>query len=79
MYGGRKISISEITEEDDQAGMGKDASDSISESSHTSLTHSLNFFGTIQLDSAAREGQTCANNDFGCDHGAFVNYQKHSI
>ena len=47
------------------AGMNKDASNSISESNHASSTHSLKTSGTIQIDSAAGEGQTRANNDFG--------------
>jgi hypothetical protein len=54
------------------AGMNKDASKCISESNHASSTHSLKTSGTIWIDSAAGDGQTCANNDFGRGHEAMV-------
>lgn len=52
--------------------MGIDATNNISESAHASSTHSLTIYGTIWLDSAAAEGQTCLNNHFGQDHKSFV-------
>jgi hypothetical protein len=43
------------------------------ESNHATATQSLKTFGTIRLDSAAAEGQTQINNDFGRDdYDAFV-------
>jgi hypothetical protein len=47
-------------------------SNSIAESNHTSSTHSLKTSGTICLDSAAGEGQTRTNDDFGQGHNALV-------
>jgi hypothetical protein len=47
------------------AGMNKDACNSILELNHASSTHSLKTSGTLRMDSAAGEGQTNANNDFG--------------
>ena len=60
-----KLSKSQLYDQDRMAGMNKDASNSISESNHASSTHSLKTRGTIRIDRAAGEGQTCANNDFG--------------
>jgi hypothetical protein len=68
----RKYSLAMISEEERQAGMGIEASNNISESVHASSTHSLKMYGTIRLDSAAAEGQTRANNDFGRDYDALV-------
>jgi hypothetical protein len=67
---GGKYSISKISDDLRKAGLNKDASNSISESNHASSTHSLKTSGTIRLDSAAGEGQTRANNDFGRGHEA---------
>ena len=69
---GGKFSKSKLSDQDRMAGMNKDASNSISESNHASSTHSLKTSGTIWIDSAAGEGQTCANNDFGRGHEAMV-------
>ena len=54
------------------AGMNKDTSNSISKSNHAASTHSLKTSGTICIDSAAGEGQTCANNDFGQGNEAMI-------
>ena len=62
-----KISIIER-----QANMGKDASNSISESLHASSTVGLRTCGTARLDHMAAEGQSRANNDFGRGHQALV-------
>ena len=70
--GGGKYSISKISDDLRKAGLNKDASNSISESNHASSTLSLKTSGTIRLDSAAGEGQTQANNDFGQGHEALV-------
>ena len=67
-----KFSKSQLSDQDRMAGMNKDASNSISESNHASSTHSLKTSGTIRIDSAAGEGQTGANNDFGQGHEAMV-------
>ena len=69
---GGKYSAARVTTEDRIACLHKEASNSIAESNHASSTHSLKTSGTIRLDSAAGEGQTRANNDFGRGHNAFV-------
>ena len=66
-----KYSLGVISEDQRQAGLGKEAANSISESNFASATQSLKTYGTIQLDSAAAEGQTRTNNDFG--HTGFIN------
>ena len=53
-------------------GMNKNAINSILESKHVFSPHSLKTSGTIRIDSAAGEGQTRANNDFGRGHEAMV-------
>jgi uncharacterized membrane protein len=67
-----KYSLAVISEEERQAGMGIEASNNISESVHASSTHSLKMYGTIRLDSAAAEGQTRTNNDFGRDYESLI-------
>jgi uncharacterized membrane protein len=67
-----KYSLAVISEEERQAGMGIEASNNISESIHASSTHSLKMYGTIRLDSAAAEGQTRTNNDFGRDYESLI-------
>jgi hypothetical protein len=73
---GGKYSTATITEDQRKASMGIEASNSIAESVHASSTHSLKLYGTIRIDSAAAEGQSRANNDFGRGHEAFVTSQK---
>jgi hypothetical protein len=70
---GGKYSLSKILEEERKSGFGIEASNSIAESVHASSTHSLKIYGTIRLDSAAAEGQTRSNNDFGRCYHKFVN------
>jgi hypothetical protein len=65
-------SAARVITEDRIACLHKEASNSIAESNHASSTHSLKTSGTIWLDSAAGEGQTRPNNDFGWGHNAFV-------
>jgi hypothetical protein len=65
-------SAARVTTKDRIACLHKEASNSIAESNHASSTHSLKTSRTIRLDSAAGEGQTRANNDFGQGHNAFV-------
>ena len=69
---GGKFSKSKLSDQDRMAGMNKDASNNILESNHASSTHSLKTSGTIRINSAAGEGQTRANNDFGRGHQAMV-------
>ena len=71
-----KLSLKVISEEQRLEGMRKEASNSISESNFASATQSLKTCGTIRLDSAAAEGQTRTNNDFGRCHERFVNASK---
>jgi hypothetical protein len=70
---GGKYSLSKILGEERKSGFGIEASNSIAESVHASSTHSLKIYGTIRLDSAATEGQTRSNNDFGRCYHNFVN------
>lgn len=51
-----------------EATLNKDASNSIFESNHASSTHSLKASGMVQIDNAARKGQTGANNHFRWGH-----------
>lgn len=62
-----KYSLAVISADQRNAGLGKEASNSIiSESNFASATQeSLKTFGTIRLDSATAECQTRTNNDFG--------------
>ena len=52
---------------------------SISESNHAQSTHLLKMYGTVQLDSAAAEGMTRMNNDFGRGHEALVTGRTSNI
>ena len=61
-----------ISDNQRTAGLNKEASNSISESNHAQSTHSLTMYGTVWLDSAAAEGMTRTNNDFGRGHEALV-------
>jgi histone acetyltransferase (RNA polymerase elongator complex component) len=61
-----------ISDDQSTAGFNKETSNSISESNHTQSTHSLKMYGTVRLDSAAAEGMTRTNNDFGRGHEALV-------
>jgi hypothetical protein len=70
---GGKYSLGKISEIERLSGFGIEASNSIAESVHASSTHSLKVYGTIRLDSAAAEGQTRSNNDFGRCYDNFVN------
>jgi hypothetical protein len=67
-----KFSESQLSDQDRMAGLNKDAINSVSEPNHASSPHSLKTSGTIRIDSAAGEGQTLANNDFG-GHEAMIN------
>ena len=69
---GGKYSASYVSMENRIACLNKNSSNSIAESNHASSTYSLKTSGTILLDSAAGEGQTRANNDFGRDNHAMV-------
>ena len=71
-----KYSKAVISEEQRHAGKGKEASTSIVESNFASATQSLKTYGTIRLDSAAAEGQTRTNNDFGRGHEQLINIKK---
>jgi hypothetical protein len=66
-------SLENISEGKRQSGFGIEASNSIAELVHASATHSLKIYGTICLESAAAEGQTRSNNDFGRCYEKFVN------
>jgi hypothetical protein len=70
---GGMYSVENISEEQRQSAFGIEASNSIAESVHASATHSLKLYGTVRLDSAAAEGQTRSNNDFGRCYDTFVN------
>ena len=64
--------MARVTMAERVAGRGIDATNSISESLHASSTHGLKVGSTIRLDHCAAEGQTWANNDFGCQHLSLV-------
>ena len=66
-------SLENISEEEHKSGYGIESSNSIAESVHASATHSLKIYGNIRLDSAAAEGQTRSNNDFGRCYDKLVN------
>ena len=61
-----------ISDDQRTAGLKKEVSNSISESNHAQSTHSFKMYGTVWLDSAAAEGMTRMNNDFGRGHEALV-------
>ena len=65
-----KRSMIKVTEEEKLAGRGKDASNSVSESLHSSST--IGFKYTTRPDHACAEGQTRSNNDFGRQHNSLV-------
>ena len=69
--GGSK-SMKKITEEECNAGLGVDASNSISESLHAAATENLKTFGTIDLQHSAGQGQTRHNKDFGRQSETFL-------
>ena len=69
--GGSK-SMKKITKEECNAGLGVDASNSISESLHAAATENLKTFGTIDLQHSAGQGQTRHNNDFGRQSETFL-------
>ncbi len=69
-------SVAVISEEDCKATLGMDASTSISERIHATLTVGLKMAGTICLDNVMAEGQTCAHNAFGRVHQSFVTGQR---
>jgi len=55
-----------------KAGVGVDASNSVSESLHLSSMLGIEHYGTICIDHSAAEGQTRSNNDFGRGHRDLV-------
>ena len=74
--GSKSMARGMVSREERIAGRGIDATNSISESLHASSTHSLKMGTTIRFDHCAAEGQTRANNDFGCQHLSLVNGQS---
>jgi hypothetical protein len=75
----RKSSIAVISENQRKDGFGKEENNNISESNFASATQSLKTYGTIRLDSAAAEGQTRTNNDFGRGHEQLINITKKTV
>ena len=69
---GGKYSTVSISDNQRASRLDTEESNSISESNHAQLTHSLKIYGTVWLDSVAAEGITRTNNEFGRGHEAFV-------
>ncbi len=63
-----------VSEEDEKANLGMNASTIISGHVHATSTVGLKVAGTICLVNVTAEGQTQANNDFGRDN--LVNFQR---
>jgi hypothetical protein len=73
---GGEYSMEMISENDRKAGLGKEASNSISESVHAAATQSLKTYGTIRLDHAAAEGIARFNKYFHRDHEKYVKAKR---
>ena len=61
-------SMKNVTEEERQANMGREASNSRSEAAHAHSTSNIKDFPMMRLDSCAAMGQSKMNNDLGRDH-----------
>lgn len=73
---GGEFSRNKISEDDRKAGMGKEASNSISESNHACSTDALKTCGTIRLDYMAAHGQSTSNHDWDRDINFFIGKKR---
>lgn len=71
-----KFSLKSISDDTRKAGLGKEASNSTSESDFASAKQAVKDYGTLRLDSAAAAGQTRTNDDFGRCHDLLINISK---
>ena len=71
-----RYSLKTISNETRKAGLGKEASNSTSESDFASAKQAVKDYGTLRLDSAAACGQTRTNDDFGRCHDLLINISK---
>ena len=63
--GGAKSAI-KVSDAERNAGLGRDASNSVAESLHGGLTYGLQVYGTARIDHLAAEGMIHHNKDFDC-------------
>ena len=71
-----QFSLKVISDDMKKAGLGKEASNSTSESDFASAKQAIKDYGTLRLDSAAAAGQTRTNDDFGRCHNLYINIMK---
>ena len=71
-----QYSLKVISSDMREAGLGKEASNSTSESDFASAKQAVKDYGTLRLDSAAAAGMTRTNDDFGRCHNLLINISK---